>query len=80
MLITSDDRLSNTTYHRRCVGRQKLWWLRKEGGVFIDVPEIRGDERFSADLDLAPGTYILGAGPAGKHGIRQIIEVTDNAK
>lgn len=80
MHIQSTDTLSNTTFHRRCVGRQKYWWLRRDGGGFIPVPETRGDSQFSADIDLEPGTYILGAGPAGKHGVRQKIEVYADAE
>jgi len=75
MKIKSTDRISNSTVHKRCRGRQAYWWLRDQDGDFVEVPEIRGDDYFEADLELEPGTYTLGVGPQGKHGIRETIVV-----
>ncbi len=74
--IKSAGKLSNTTFHRRCGGRQKFWWLRQVDGGFIEVPEVRGDYYFDLELDLEEGSYTLGVGPSGQHGIREPKEVS----
>ena len=76
MRIKSGGALSNTTFHRRCFGRQKFWWLRELDGGFIEIPEVRGDQDFDLELDLEEGRYVLGTGPNGQHGIRQPKEVS----
>lgn len=74
--VTSNDRLSNTTFHQRCRGGQGYWWLRRNGGDFVDLPErVRGDSTFSMSLDLPPGRYVLGVGPDSKFGVRQTVVV-----
>lgn len=74
--VTSSDCLSNTTFHKRCSGRQKFWWLRnKKTNSFVPVPEVRGDSNFRVELDLEPGVYVLGTGPKSSHGIREEFEV-----
>lgn len=74
--IINNSRLSNTTYHKRCSGNQKFWWLKKKDGDFVPLPQrIRGDQNIEIELELEPGTYILGCGPAGNHGIRETIKV-----
>lgn len=75
--IRNEDRISNTTFHRRCSSDgQRHWWLRRQDGDFVALPErVRGDRAIEVTLDLEPGTYILGAGPAGGHGVRQTIVV-----
>lgn len=75
VVVESRDRLSNKGLHRCGGGRSghSRWWLRGDNG-FVDIPSVRGDERFSARLDLAPGRYVLGTG-AGRDAIRQTIVV-----
>ena len=73
--IASARKLSNTTFHRRCSGRQKFWWLRQVEGGFVEIPEVRGDDYFDMELDLAEGSYVLGTGPRGQAGIREDKEV-----
>lgn len=73
--ITSTSKMSNTSYHKRCrTAGQRLWWLRGPDG-FVDIPRVRGDCEFRVDLDLEPGYYTLGCGPAGKFGVREGIDI-----
>lgn len=73
--IENKSSLSNTTFHKRCSGKQGYWWLRGESG-FVELGDMyRGDRDISVDLDLPPGKYTLGCGPQGKHGIRETIVV-----
>jgi hypothetical protein len=72
--ITSSKSLSNTTFHKRCRGRQGYWWLHGPQG-FVDIGEHRGDRQLDVEVELPVGEYTLGTGPAGKHGIRENIEV-----
>lgn len=67
--------ISNTTFHRRCTGKQGYWWLRRDGSDFVSIGFHRGDEDLKIELDLDPGVYVLGCGPAGKFGHRERIEV-----
>lgn len=70
------DGISNTTYHRRCFSPgQRRWWLRNQDGSFVSLPPIRGDEDFNMELELDPGSYVLGTGPTGRHGVRYKIVV-----
>ena len=76
VVVKSNDRLSNTTYHKRCRSRgQQRWWLRDSKGNFVQIPSARGDDYFEAELDLALGKYVLGTGPADRFGIRETITV-----
>lgn len=78
MLVESSDSMSNTSFHRRCSGNQKYWWLwNKDTGEFIDIPRVRGDSYFSEELDLEPGTYVLGTGPNNGHGVRDEFTVPE---
>ena len=74
--IKSSGKLTITTFHRRSADRQQFWWLRQVDGGFIEVPEVRGDCYFDLELDLEEGSYTLGAGPRGQHGIRELKEVS----
>lgn len=70
MKIKNHRSLSNATFHRRCSGRQGYWWLRGANG-FIEIGEHRGDRDIALDVDLPPGEYTLGCGPAGQFGVRE---------
>jgi len=73
--IENKSSLSNTTFHKRCSGKQGYWWLRGKDG-FVDLgDQYRGDRDISVELDLPAGKYTLGCGPQGKHGIRETIVV-----
>jgi hypothetical protein len=53
---------------------QAHWWLRKDSD-FIRLPKrVRGDEPLDLVVQLEPGEYILGVGPA-RGGVREDIEV-----
>ena len=53
---------------------QAHWWLRKESD-FIRLPKrVRGDEALDLVVQLEPGDYVLGVGPA-RGGVREDIEV-----
>lgn len=82
--ITHGPGLSNTTYHRRCRSGQRYWWLREQDGDFVEFPEprhmYRGDKPLDVVLDLEPGVYVLGCGPAGKFGTRARIRVPDDVE
>lgn len=80
ILVESRRKMSNTSFHRRCSGRQKFWWLRSvDRGEFVRIPEVRGDEYFEMQLDLPPGTYTLGCGPRGDFGVREEFTVSVSA-
>lgn len=70
--------ISNTTYHRRCTGKQGFWWLRR-GHDFVRIGEHRGDYDLDVELDLSPGEYTLGCGPRDKFGFRKTITVEDDS-
>jgi hypothetical protein len=54
---------------------QAHWWLREDGGEFVALGKrVRGDKPLSLKVELEPGTYILGVGPA-EEGVRFEIEV-----
>lgn len=76
--IKTEKTISNTTYHRRCSRGQQNWWLRGENG-FVELPggPHRGDYPLNIVVDLDPGRYCLGAGPAGKFGVRIWFDVGD---
>lgn len=75
MRVTNTGRMSNTSYHRRCNSAgQRYWWLRGPDG-FVPLPQVRGDQDIDIEIDLAPGTYTLGCGPAGGHGRRERVIV-----
>lgn len=58
---------------------QAHWWLRQNGGDFVRMPKrVRGDVALDLQLDLEPGSYVLGVGPA-RGGVRVDIEVTATA-
>jgi len=78
--IEANAGISNTTFHRRCQGRQGYWWLKSSSGEFVKIGSHRGDQSLKLDLDLTPGVYTLGCGPSGKHGHREMIEVVDVGK
>ena len=75
--IKSIDRMSNTSYHNRCVGNQKYWWVRGQAGFVALDGDHRGDEKLNVVLELEPGTYTVGCGPQGKHGIRETVTVAE---
>ena len=53
---------------------QAHWWLRKDS-EFVRLPKrVRGDEPLDLVVQLEPGTYVLGIGPA-RSGVRQELEV-----
>jgi hypothetical protein len=74
MQIQSSSSLSNTTFHKRCSGRQGYWWLRGPEG-FVEIGKHRGDRRLDIEVELPAGEYVLGCGPGGKHGVREAIVV-----
>jgi BRCA1 C Terminus (BRCT) domain len=57
---------------------QAHWWLRK-GSDFVRLPQrIRGDQTLDLVVQLEPGSYILGVGPA-RGGVREDLEVAPPA-
>lgn len=76
--VSSSSRLSNSAFHRSGGNRsgQARWWLRGPDG-FIEIPQVRGDSRFSERLDLEPGHYTLGTG-TGRDAIRETFDVVAN--
>ena len=71
--------ISNTTFRRRCVVREQgYWWmLSLETDEFIDIGFHRGDLPLEIDVDVDDGRYMLGCGPKGKYGFRDVIEIKE---
>ena len=68
--VKSNARMSNRGFHRNGGKRSgaAYWWLRGPQG-FVNIPRVRGDEYFDAELDLPAGEYVLGTG-RGRDAIR----------
>lgn len=68
-------KLSRYTFNERCKGRQRYWWLKGPDGQ-IDIGEHRGDQPLDLMLELPPGRYTAGCGPAEPRGIRHCFTVS----
>jgi len=77
MLVTSNGKsLSNRAFHA-CRGRSGYWWLKKGNEFHQFTRNMRGDQEFSMELDLAPGMWTLGCG-RGSNRIRVNFGVNAN--
>lgn len=75
---------SNTTYHKRSRNMQKFWWISVDGkrgyhGFVKFEGNFRSDDKFNIELDLPPGIYVAGAGPA-EWGTRFKFEITEDGQ
>jgi hypothetical protein len=77
--ITSEDRQSNSAYHR---SGKKTWWLRvelagvKNSAEFIKVPHTRGDSHLEAVVSIPRHATLktciyIGVGPNDRDGVRE---------